>query len=226
MRSIKILMVGGLTFIGFSLALPSWAEETESVISPDQLEAAKAVERNTYHNEEYGFSITKPEGWTLHEPNGVRLGPTFYASTVEFLGGVALTQFPPGTQWVLANPQITVQVYKDTLRGSAELLITKLLRTLQERPDFAARVALPPTHLEVNGKTWVKAGAFCKDPTKQNVETYTEYCVHTMGDKIFLAEFSARSIDVPSIRKEVDSAIQSITLDESSPVASDTKTAL
>jgi hypothetical protein len=100
--------------IAFSLmaAANSFAQEP-SVISPEELEAAKAIERNTYHNEECGFSITKPEEWVFYTQEEIESGKSsgvgISFTTTAYLkkqGLAGMARFPLGATWVVLSPSV------------------------------------------------------------------------------------------------------------------------
>lgn len=71
-------MIGCAIGLGSVFASAGWTEEP-GVLHPDQLQAAA---RNTYHSDEYGFSITKPDSWVLYEPNANVEIPNVFAITL------------------------------------------------------------------------------------------------------------------------------------------------
>lgn len=229
---------------GLSLATTgiSWAEE-QGVITPEELEQAQAEQRNTYHDEEYGFSITKPEEWALytaHDPQR-ELRILFSDFSSPDPSGwklksrrVAILQFPADTTWVLVNPAVVVAVYEtstDCVRSdcSAETAASSLLLSMQATPDDETRIALGIGSIELNEEKWVKYGAFTKVRLRvgdEKLDIYNEFYIHAVENRYFLVQFVARTADVPSVRNDVDRIIQSITITEPKSTTPGTKTEL
>ncbi len=215
-------------FIGFSFATSelSWAKEP-GVVTPEELEQGQVMERNTYHSEDRGFSITKPDGWVLDtkeslQEQGREQIPIFPGSTsVKYEGLIAVVApFPSGTEWLLVAPRVQAESYQLLAPALAEQLMNSALRETQAGISRQAQVLLEPVTVTINGKNWVRAGFTSKAPApdlsnpKATVDLYEESYMHVSGNRFFVVHFTARPVDVPTYRKEVDSIIQSMTIRE------------
>ncbi|MBI3323945.1 MAG: hypothetical protein HYZ92_01535 [Candidatus Omnitrophica bacterium] len=203
--------------VGFTLAMNgSIRAEEPGVVSPEQVEAAKTAERNTYRNKEYGFSITKPEEWAFVDSD---VRNVFHArlrsdeENVRSLGIIAgIIRFPANADWVLWNPSALVEVLEFIKPVTDSELISGILLGLQSDSKHPATGVLPPQTVTLYGKSWKKAGIQGKFEGKKE-GLYAEYHVHGLQNRAIKVEFSARTVDVPQHRKDVESVIQSIRIE-------------
>ena len=213
--------------VGIGLGMMSAAmAEDPSVVSPEDLNAARALERNTYHDDQFGFSITKPEEWVwytdLAGSESLGLSLVEDVSTKLRAVPIVITRFPVEAKWVLVNPRVSVQVYEITERvppeGESQVLDSiqqQFLLQAQADPKAAAQVLFPPTVVEIHGVPWRKFGTSAKLSTSAGgklVDCYTGTYLARRQNYCFLVSFLARMVDVPVYRKEVDRIIGSIVL--------------
>jgi len=213
------LIVVGLIGVCAATASISWAQQP-GVISPDDLEAAKAIERNTYRSEAYGISITKPEGWFLVGANELTGEPTIpHTKHLSFLGYVAgVFSFPPENQWVLINPSVVVEVYDVVTPFTQEEVANIYLKDIQAIVGAFVQITMPPTPVSLNGKEWIRAGYFWRGATHregERTQSYQECYFRIEQQRLILIQVTARPADVPTYRAELDSIIQSVTIEPS-----------
>lgn len=233
------LMLVGLIGVSMMTASVAWAQEP-GVISPDDLEAARAIERNTYHNEQYGFSITKPEEWVLYTESD-RLDKTCCGMWLDDSEAwrwkstaAVVSRFSFDEQWVLVPPMVVIQIYEavsptavhavlETPEVVSEGVMRLLLLGLQAKTALQGQIILAPQRVTLGGKEWRTAAYTATiqtplpDGTKTAVETYNESSTCATPAGFVWINFIARPVDVPSYRKDVDRIIQSITLSEPTP---------
>ena len=218
-------IVGWCIGFGFATSGLSWAQEP-GVVTPDELLAAQ---QNTYHNERWGFSITKPEEWVLYKEEaqlsrdfcGIQVGDS---EDVKFAGVVAaVSSFSFDEKWVLLPPTVSVQVYllplwagytAQDLKPAVQEFVNELLQDIQTDPQTAVQVAFAPRAVEINGNRWTTAGFTGTLPVRTKVaESYVELYMRASGDRLWLVSFWARPVDVPSSRVAVNGIINSLTFD-------------
>lgn len=198
-----------------------------SVVTPEDLNAARAVERNTHHDEQFGFSITKPEDWAwytdLPTPEGVGDAALVNDETTKLRGiPVVIVRFPMEAEWVLVNPRVNVMVYEDLqhiLPESESLALDdfaqKALLQFQADTQAQGQVLFPPTVVEISGVAWRKFGCRAKLTSGGiPIDAYIETYVTLHQRQYFLVNFFARMVDVPLYRREVDGIIRSFVFED------------
>jgi hypothetical protein len=206
---------------------PAWASADGPAVGIDPMRP------KMYHSPKHGFLIAKPEPWILltstedleRECVGLVIEDSDELVWDEGLAAVTnITPLEPsGLLAVPFSPRIEIDVYRITAPlpdGTVvERVVDELVRGLQSMPDMYAQVVVPPTDIELSGKSWrmVELSAKMRLPSNEeegmhDVHTRVEVYAHAAERKLFLVQFVARTFDVPTYRPAVQQIIGSITL--------------
>jgi hypothetical protein len=217
-----------MSIVGLAAPSASLAQEP-GVINPEEMATAA---HNTFVDDEYGFSMIKPDRWVVTTEQAVidRVRAFHGPNVVSQKHLVVASKFPLDAPWLLVHPP-AVKVSACRLANplpatevsiALEQLANQTLQDAQADPERKVKVMLPPGEVEINGVRWVKFSVrhteqfsvIGREEPPVEIEMYRESYITMRGDRAFILHFDSRMDEVIESRQDVDRMIQGIVLTE------------